>query len=149
MYNLNLIIMTLLKSNMGLMPFGFTDLFDNDKLFGNGWTEQNLPAVNVKETRKEYNIEFASPGFSKKDFKIDVEQNVLTVSAEKEEEKKEEKDTFTRREFSYNSFSRSFTLPQTVNAEKIDAKYNDGILQLSIPKKEETKLLPKKEIKVA
>ncbi|MGZ4099428.1 MAG: Hsp20/alpha crystallin family protein, partial [Bacteroidia bacterium] len=81
--------------------------------------------------------------------KINVEENVLTISAEKKEEKNEENDRFTRKEFSYNSFSRSFTLPQTVNAEKIDAKYTDGILKLEIPKKEEAKTLPKKEIKVA
>jgi HSP20 family protein len=144
--------MTLLKSNASLTPFGFTDLFDNERFFNNGWFgeefKQMLPAVNIKENKNEFKIEFASPGFSKKDFKIDLNENVLTVSAEKEKEKSEEKDSFTRREFSYNSFTRSFTLPQTVDANKIDAKYNDGILKLCIPKKEEAKLLPKKEIKV-
>ncbi len=87
-------------------------------------------------------------GSAKKDFKIAVEDDCLTISAEKEEEKNESNHRFTRKEFSYNSFTRSFTLPQTVNADKIDATYNDGILKLSIPKKEETKLLPKKEIKI-
>lgn len=144
--------MTLLKSNADLAPFGFADLFDNDRFFNNGWfgkeLNQVLPAVNIKENKNEFKIEFASPGFTKKDFKIDLDENVLTVSAEKEKEKSEEKDSFTRKEFSYNSFTRSFTLPQTVNADKIDATYNDGILKLSIPKKEETKLLPKKEIKI-
>jgi HSP20 family protein len=145
--------MTLVKSKTGLMPFEFSDLFDGDRLFTNGWTDKelkrSLPAVNIKENKNEFNIEFASPGFAKKDFKIDLDENVLTVSAEKEKEKNEETDSFTRKEFSYNSFSRSFTLPQTVNVDKIDAKYNDGILKLSIPKKTETKLLPKKEIKVS
>ncbi|WP_395044792.1 Hsp20/alpha crystallin family protein [Flavobacterium sp.] len=143
--------MTLLKSNGNLIPFGMDNFFTND-LFDNQWLEKKLkhtlPAVNIKENKNEFNIEFASPGFTKKDFKIDLNENVLTISAEKEIEKNEENDNFTRKEFSYNSFSRSFTLPQTVNAEKIDAKYNDGILKLSIPKKEEAKLLPKKEIKV-
>jgi HSP20 family protein len=78
-----------------------------------------------------------------------VEGSQLAISAEKEEEKNEDNDRFTRKEFSYNSFSRSFTLPQNVNTDHIDAKYNDGILKLSIPKKEDTKHLSKKEIKVA
>ncbi len=144
--------MTLIKSNASLIPFGFDDFFQSDNFLNDRWLnkqfKQTLPAVNIKENKNEFNIEFASPGFTKKDFKIDLDQDVLTISAEKEKEKTEEKDAFTRKEFSYNSFSRSFTLPKTVNAEKIDAKYDDGILKLSIPKKEDTKLLPKKEIKV-
>ena len=143
--------MTLLKSNGNLIPFGMDDFFSDD-FFNNQWLEKKLkhtlPAVNIKENKNEFKIEFASPGFSKKDFKIDLDEDVLTISAEKEKEKNEESDNFTRKEFSYNSFSRSFTLPKTVNAEKIDAKYNDGILKLSIPKVEATKLLPKKKIEV-
>ena len=143
--------MTLLKPYNSLLPLEFNDLFD-DRLT-NGWLDrefrQSLPAVNIKENKKEFNIEFASPGYNKKDFKIDLDEDVLTISAEKQQEKEEEKDSFTRREFSYNSFSRSFTLPQTVMADKIDAKYNDGILKLSIPKKADAKMPPKKEIPVA
>ena len=143
--------MTLIKSNGNLIPFGMDNFFDDD-FFDNKWLEKKLkhtlPAVNIKETKNEFNIEFAAPGFTKKDFKIDLDDNVLTISAEKEKEKNEENDNFTRKEFSYNSFSRSFTLPKTVNGEKIDAKYTDGILKLGIPKMEVTKLLPKKEIKV-
>ena len=143
--------MTLLKSNGNLIPFGMDNFFADD-FFDNQWLEKKLkhtlPAVNIKENKNEFKIEFASPGFSKKDFKIDLDEDVLTISAEKEKEKNEESDNFTRKEFSYNSFSRSFTLPKTVNAEKIDAKYNDGILKLSIPKVEATKLLPKKKIEV-
>ena len=143
--------MTLLKSNGNLIPFGMDNFFADD-FFDNQWLEKKLkhtlPAVNIKENKNEFKIEFASPGFTKKDFKIDLDEDVLTISAEKEKEKNEESDNFTRKEFSYNSFSRSFTLPKTVNAEKIDAKYNDGILKLSIPKVEATKLLPKKKIEV-
>ena len=143
--------MKLIKSNGNLIPFGMDNFFDDD-FFDNKWLEKKLkhtlPAVNIKETKKEFNIEFAAPGFMTKDFNIDLDDNVLTISAEKEREKNEENDNFTRKEFSYNSFSRSFTLPKTVNGEKIDAKYKDGILKLGIPKMEETKLLPKKEIKV-
>ena len=144
--------MTLIKSNGNLIPFGMDNFFDND-FFDNKWLEKKLkhtlPAVNIKENKNEFNIEFAAPGFAKKDFNIDLDDNVLTISAEKEKEKNEENDNFTRKEFSYNSFSRSFTLPKTINGDKIDAKYTDGILKLSIPKMEVTKLLPKKEIKVA
>ena len=149
--------MTLVKSNKkgNMFPSVWSDFFDNDNFFNNRWFEkefeQTLPAVNVKESDGEFNVEFAAPGFNKNDFKINVEENILTISAEKEKEKetKEEEGRFTRKEFSYSSFSRSFTLPQTVNTENIDAKYHDGILRLTIPKKEEAKKLPKKEIKVA
>jgi HSP20 family protein len=144
--------MTLLKSNASLAPLGFDDFFENDVFFNNRWLNgqfnQTLPAVNIKEEKDKFNIDFASPGFAKKDFKIDLDENVLTISAEKEKEKKEKNENFTRQEFSYNSFSRSFTLPNSVNGDKIEAKYNDGILKLSIPKKQDSKLLPTKEIKV-
>jgi len=146
--------MTLIKTkkNGDSFPSLLSDFFDTDRFLSPRWLErefeQTIPSVNIKENGKEFNIEFAAPGFSKTDFKVNVEDNVLTISAEKEEEKKEADERFTRKEFSYNSFSRSFTLPQTVNVEKVDAKYNDGILKLCIPKKEEAKTLPKKEIKV-
>ena len=144
--------MTLIKTNENLVPFGLDNFFTDDNFFNNKWLERKLkhtlPAVNIKENKHEFNIEFASPGFSKKDFKIDIDENVLTISANRDSEIIEENHNFTRREFSYNSFSRSFTLPKKANPDKIDAKYNDGILKLSIPKNEQTKLLPKKEIKV-
>ncbi|HEY4798605.1 MAG TPA: Hsp20/alpha crystallin family protein [Bacteroidia bacterium] len=146
--------MTLIKTkkNGDSFPSLLSDFFDTDRFLSPRWLErefeQTIPSVNIKENGKEFNIEFAAPGFSKTDFKVNVEDKVLTISAEKEEEKKEADERFTRKEFSYNSFSRSFTLPQTVNVEKVDAKYNDGILKLCIPKKEEAKTLPKKEIKV-
>ncbi|MEO6303354.1 MAG: Hsp20/alpha crystallin family protein [Bacteroidia bacterium] len=141
------------NKNENFVPTLFADIFDNAKFFGKNWLEkefgQSLPAVNIKESPKEFSLEFAAPGFKKDAFKVNVENNILTINAEKEEEKNEENKRFTRKEFSYNSFSRSFTLPENVNADKIDAKYNDGILKLSVPKKEETKVLPKKEITVA
>lgn len=147
--------MTLLKANKrngNMFPTLVSDFFNNDNFFGNNWLEKEfantLPAVNIKENEKQFTIEFAAPGFKKDDFKIQVEENTLNISAEKKEEKNEENEKFTRKEFSYNSFSRSFTLPQTVDANKIDAKYDDGILCLNISKKDEAKSLPKKEIKV-
>ncbi len=146
--------MTLVKTNSnGLhFPSVFSDFFNNDNFFNNRLIErefeQSLPAVNIKENKNDFKIEFAAPGFKKNDFKIDIEGDMLTISAEKEVEKNEEKELFTRKEFSYNSFSRSFTLPQTVNSEKIDAKYSDGLLKLIVSKKEEAKKILKKEIKV-
>lgn len=141
------------NKNGNVFPSVLSDFFDNDTFLTPRWFSrefnQTLPAVNIKETGKEFGVEFAAPGFKKHDFKINVEGNQLVISAEKEEEKNEDNDRFTRKEFSYNSFSRSFTLPQNVNTDHIDAKYNDGILKLSIPKKEETKHPSKKEIKVA
>lgn len=145
--------MSIVKANKngGSFPSVFSDFFDNDRFFNNRWFENvsNMPAVNIKETDADFDVEFAAPGFKKTDFKVDIDNNVLTISAEKKDEKSEEGKRYTRKEFSYSSFSRSFTLPQSVNADKIDAKYNDGILKLSIPKKEEAKAKAKKEIKVA
>lgn len=147
--------MTLVKTkkNGNAIPSLLSDFFDNNKFFNNNFfdrsIDQSLPAVNIKENANQFNIEFAAPGFNKNDFKISIEENVLTISAEKKQEKKETKDHYTRKEFSFNSFSRSFTLPQTVNADKVEAKYDDGILKLNINKKEKAKSTPKKEIKVA
>lgn len=147
--------MTPATKKESFFPSLLSDFFDNDKFFGNRWFEnefrQSMPAVNVIENGKEFQIEFAAPGFDKGDFNIDIEGNLLTVSAEKEREEKtaDENERFTRREFSYNSFSRSFTLPQNVNAENINARYADGILRLAIPKKETSKSNPKREIRIA
>lgn len=117
-----------------------TDLFD--------WTSKNysrtnttLPSVNVKESDNEFSIEVAAPGFDKTDFKIEVHNDVLTVSSEKqtENETKDESERYTKREFSYQSFSRSFSLPLTADGDKVEAVYEKGILTVSIPKKEEAK----------
>jgi HSP20 family protein len=141
------------KNNENFAPTLFGDIFNDAKLFGRNWFEkefgQAFPAVNINETSKEFNLEFAAPGFKKDDFKVNIDDNVLTISAETKSEKNEETKKYTRKEYSYNSFTRSFTLPENVNTENIDAKYDNGILKLSVPKKEETKALPKKEIKVA
>lgn len=144
--------MSIVKANKneGFFPSVFSDFFDNDRFFNNRWFESvsNMPAVNIKETDADFDVEFAAPGFKKTDFKVDIDNNVLTISAEKKDEKNEENKRYTRKEFSYSSFSRSFTLPQSVDSEKIDAKYNDGILKLHILKKEVAKSRSKKEIKI-
>ncbi len=117
-----------------------TDLFD--------WTSKNysktnttLPSVNVRENDNEFGIEVAVPGFEKGDFKIEVHNDVLTISSEKQEtnETKGENEHYTKREFSYQAFTRSFTLPETADGDKVAAGYDKGILTVSIPKKEEAK----------
>lgn len=146
--------MKLLKANRdgNFFPTLISDFFDNDRIFSPGWLnpegDKNIPAVNIKENGKEFNIELAVPGFTKEDFHVSLENNIMTISAEKEEEKIEEAEHFTRKEFSSSSFSRSFTLPRSVEAEHVDAKYSDGILKIKVPKKEMEQPLPKKEIKV-
>ena len=98
----------------------------------------HMPAVNVKESDKHYEITMAAPGLEKNDFKIDVNGSTLTVSAEKDEKKEEKENGFARKEYSYKSFSRSFTLPEDIMKEKIDANYKNGELILTLPKKEES-----------
>jgi HSP20 family protein len=112
-----------------------------DEFFDRGlWGRvMNIPAVNVVENTDEYKLSFAVPGMRKGDFKIDVDGNLLTVSAEVEEKREEKSEDFTREEYNFSSFSRSFTLPDEVNKEKIEATYVDGVLRLSLPKKEEAK----------
>ncbi len=107
-----------------------------------------LPAVNIKETEKEFNLELAAPGMKKEDFNIGVEDDVLTISAEKEVSKEEKEDNFNRKEFSYSSFMRRFNLPESVEAEKVTAKYRDGVLYLTLPKKPEAQPKPAKTIKI-
>ncbi|MEO8148373.1 MAG: Hsp20/alpha crystallin family protein [Bacteroidia bacterium] len=142
---------TMNKGN--LFPTVFSDFFKPDRFFNPTWLEgefeQTMPAVNIKENGKQFFIEVAAPGFNKNDFKVNVEDDMLTISAEKREERSEENERFTRKEYFYNTFSRTFNLPQNSNFDKLDAKYENGILKLTLPKKEETKVSLKKEIKVA
>jgi HSP20 family protein len=131
----------------------FNDFYNRDWM---DWTNRNfsetnttLPSVNVKEGADEYEVEMAAPGLAKKDFKIELNHGVLKISSEKKSEKEiKNGQEFTRREFSYQSFSRSFTLPHTVDSEKISAKYENGILKVIIPKREEAKPKPAKTIEI-
>lgn len=127
----------------------FSDFFEGEFLpsrrnrnFG------SLPAANIKETEKSFLVELASPGMTKEDFKIELDEDLLTIRSEKETEKEETENRYTKREFNYTSFVRSFRLPEEVDAEKITAKYEEGILQLEIPKREiEEKKVRKIDIK--
>jgi HSP20 family protein len=107
-----------------------------------------IPAVNITEKQDRYEISLAAPGMKKDDFDIDVEGNMLTISAETEQQKEEKEQKHTRREFNYTSFSRSFTLPEGVVRDKIDATYENGLLRLMLPKTEEAKKPASKHISV-
>ena len=124
------------------------DFFNTDIFKDNPVMQSSVPAVNIKETNKSYVIELAAPGLKKDDFEIDLENNVLTISFQKKEEKKEEEANYTRREFFFTEFKRAFTLPEDAQLDKIDAKYKDGILEITIDKKEEAKVKPRKKIQI-
>lgn len=93
-----------------------------------------IPAVNIVQSDKHYAVEVAAPGLKKSDFKIDVEDGIMTISAEKEDEKEDKNKKYTRREYSYNAFSRSFVLPENVKAADVKARYEDGVLHIDVPK---------------
>jgi len=126
------------------------DLMDWNN-FNFAGTNATLPAVNVRENDDEITIELAAPGLRKEDFKLDYDNGRLTISSEKEEKFEEkEGEKITRREFSYSSFQRSFSVPEMlVNVDKIAAKYSDGILRLTLPKREEVKPKPARQIKIS
>jgi HSP20 family protein len=133
------------------MPTVFEDLFKpwNEWFDGGLWGKtMHIPAVNIIEHRDEYQVSLAVPGMKKDDFKIDVDGNMLTISSEKEDTKEEKEKKFTRKEYNYSSFSRSFTLPEEINKEKIEAKYEDGVLRIALPRKEEAKKNTAKHIAV-
>lgn len=128
------------------------DEFLNDNLmpgFFNWETGQNMPAVNITEGKNDYRIEVAAPGLKKEDFKISLDNNVLGISSEKEYKNETKDENVLRREFSYSSFSRSFTLPDSVNGDNIKATHKDGILSIVVPKKDEAKVKPVRDIKIS
>jgi HSP20 family protein len=132
--------MSLIKRNQGgYFPFRsiLSDFFENDGfLFDKMWDKDTMPAVNISETEKSYEIELAAPGMKKEDFRVKVENGVLNISAERKEEKEEKKKNYTRQEYNYSSFRRSFTLPENAKEEDLMAKYEDGMLRLKVAKKE-------------
>ena len=147
------------KRRNGLMPY-FTDnaweanrffspsVLDFDKLLGFE-DSFSIPEMNVIENEKNFKVELAAPGMDRKDFNIEVRDGVLNISAQKEKEKHEDKKNYRRREFSYTSFERSFALPDDVSTDDIDAKYENGILKLTLPKNESAIVKTVKHIKVS
>ena len=139
------------RDSFPFMPSLFNDFFGgvfNDD-FMNKEMLRYVPSVNIMERADDYRIELAAPGYSKEDFKLEADNGVLTISSEKREEKDDENERYTRKEFSYSSFSRTFSMPEHVDAEKITAEYKDGLLMLTLPKREEAKKKPTREIKIS
>lgn len=107
--------------------------------FGGLLRQNSVPAVNISENETDFIVTMAAPGLKKSDFKIDVKSNLLTISSETEKDTERKEEGYKRKEYSYNSFSRSFTLPEQVDKDKIEANYEEGILKLRIPKIEEAR----------
>ncbi len=142
--------MSLIKSNKRRTP-RLSNAFRNDPFFTNFMDRKSMfenffdtngdfdisPAMNIKEKDKEFEVELAAPGLNKEDFNITLDEGILTISAQKEESKDAEKEGFVTKEFSYNSFSRSISIPENIDEDKeIKAKYEDGVLKLKLQKKE-------------
>ena len=129
----------LARINRNYTPVYWDDFF-NDRVFNsfnNAKGHHKSPAVNIVEEDKEFRIEVALPGLARKDFNIEVEEDVLTLSSVEREKKEENEPHYTRREFGYRSYKRSFQLPETIDQERIQAKHKDGVLTISLVKKEE------------
>jgi HSP20 family protein len=151
--------MSLVKRRESLMPSWANDLLDTSrffspKLFDLGTDpfsvdfSSKVPSANINETEKEYRIELAVPGMEKDDFKVAIDNGVLYVSSEKAEDREESEKNYTRREYSYSGFRRTFSLPENCLEDKVKAKYENGILNLILPKKELTIMKPASEIPV-
>ncbi|WP_282121801.1 Hsp20/alpha crystallin family protein [Algibacter mikhailovii] len=128
------------------------DIFNRDlpSVFTSNFnTGITLPKVNIKESADDFTVEMAVPGLKKSDFQIDIDNQVLSISTETKEENELKEEHYTRREFGYSSFKRTFTLPESVNDEKINASYNEGILSILLPKKEEAKQKPARSIEIS
>lgn len=119
----------------GLFP-SLLNRYWNDNFFDNFFEDDRLPATNIKENKKEFKLELSVPGFNKEDFKIEIDKNILKISAQTEfkSEEKDDEDRVLRQEFRQSSFSRSFTIPENVDTEHIEAKQKDGILEVVLPK---------------
>lgn len=132
-------------SNLLDAEWGFPTRLFNTPFFRNA----KLPAVNIKDNTKSFDLELAVPGYKKDELKVTVVDGVLTISSEKQKDSEEEKKGFTRREFSYSSFQRSFQLPENVDADNVRANFVDGVLKLSVPKTEALPMKPGKEVRIA
>lgn len=146
--------MTLVKFNSdtkknGTVP-GFNNVFDsifNDTFFADRMLTR-VPAANISETAEHFHIELAAPGLKKEDFKLKLERDMLSISVEQNNQAHEQERSYAKREYSYSSFVRAFTLPESANADGIEAVYTDGILCITIPKREEAKIVTRQiEIK--
>ena len=138
------------KRNNGSLSVGFNDVFDsifNDTFFNDRLTSR-VPVANISESDNHFHVELAAPGLQKSDFKISLDRNQLSISVERQHGQQEVQKNYSKREFSYNSFVRTFTLPDSADAEQIEAAYDNGVLKIDIAKREEAKAVRKQiEIK--
>ena len=145
--------MSLVKFANSSNPYRYNHFFGDDLFDWSNRQAMNsrttLPSVNIKENEDGFVLELATPGLKKEDFKLELNNDILTISSEKKEEQEENNDNFSKQEFSYKSFTRSFTLPDSVKSEDIKAHYENGVLEIAIPKKEEAKPQPKMEITIS
>lgn len=140
------------NQNLPTLSNWLDDIFNRDlpSVFTSNFnTGITLPRVNIKENADTFIVEMAVPGLKKSDFHIDIDNQVLSISTETKEENEQKEENYTRREFGYSSFKRTFTLPESVNDKKINASYNEGILSIYLPKKEEAKQKPARTIKIS
>ena len=140
------------NANFPTLSNWLDDIFNRDlpSVFTSNFnTGITLPKVNIKETADTFVVEMAVPGLKKSDFHIDIDNQALSISTETKEQKEHKEENYTRREFGYSSFKRTFTLPESVNDNKINASYKDGILSILLPKKEEAKQKPPRTIKIS
>ena len=141
--------MNLIRKQNTWYPSIMDDFFNANWNFDVPNYSHSLPAVNIKEADKEFTLQIASPGLTKEDFEVSFEDNVLSIEVVKKNDAKENNNDFTRFEFDYNSFKRSFTIPESVEINKIEASYLNGILNIILPKKKEALPVPKKLIKIS
>ena len=140
--------MSIVKRNNLVFPSLMNEIFKPDWFGGTENFNSSLPAVNIKDNLKEYELELAVPGRKKEDFNIEIDNDVLTVSSELKQESEVKEENYTRREFGFSSFKRAFTLPKTIDTDSIKADYLDGLLKLTLPKKEESLPKPKRLIEL-
>lgn len=134
------------------------EMFDIDNIFNDPFFRMKsvirpnlfnrMPATNIREDKKEYIVEVAAPGMKKNDFQVDIDNGCLEIKVDREKEEKKEGKNYTRREYNYSSFYRSFNLPESVKSENVKAEYENGVLQIHLPKKEETQKKPVKKIQI-
>ncbi len=142
---------TVKKNNRFVFPSLINDLFMDERLDVFNNLRTNVPQVNIKESNKDFTVQLAAPGLKKEDFSINLEDSVLTIASQQTEHKEttNESEKFTRREFAFNSFTRSFTLPEEVKYDEIAATYTDGILEVKVPKDVNAKLEQKRTIAIS
>jgi len=140
--------MSIVKRNNLVFPSLMNEIFKPDWFGGMENLNASLPAVNIKDNQKDFELELVVPGRKKEDFNIEIDNDVLTISSELKQEGEVKEENYTRREFEFSSFKRAFTLPETVDTNNIKANYVDGLLRFTLPKKEESLPKPKRLIEL-